>query len=111
MRVFRKARLVVALGVVAAVAAGVSYAAIPSSNGTISACLDAKGGLKVIDVETGGTCGANTKLLTWNQQGPPGTPGPKGDPGTPGVSMGFEFYGLNKTVYIDGNAGATVGTL
>jgi hypothetical protein len=37
------------------VAAGVSYAAIPSSNGTISACKDNKGQLRVIDAEAGAT--------------------------------------------------------
>ena len=84
MRIFRKARLVVALGVVAAVAAGVSYAAIPSSNGTISACLDAGGGLKVIDVETGGTCSPGKQLLTWNQQGPQGIQGAQGPQGPAG---------------------------
>ena len=100
MRILRKAKWIAALGVVAAVAAGVSYAAIPSLNGTISACVDAKGGLKVIDVDNGASCGANTTPLTWNlrgpqgmpgpqglagPQGPTGTQGPKGDPGSQGV--------------------------
>ena len=59
---------------VAAVAAvaGVAYGAIPSSNGTITACVDSKGALKVIDAEAGATCGAGKQSLTWNQQGPAG---------------------------------------
>ncbi len=84
MRIFSRARWVVALGAVAAVAAGVSYAAIPSSNGTISACLDAGGGLKVIDVDTGGACSAGKQLITWNQQGPQGIQGPQGPAGPQG---------------------------
>jgi hypothetical protein len=96
-RTIKGARWVVLPAIVAAVAAaGIAHAAIPSSNGTISACLDAKGALKVIDAEAGTTCAAGREPLTWNQQGPqgaPGVPGPKGDPGlqgAPGVS-GYEL--------------------
>jgi hypothetical protein len=70
-----KLSLFILAGAVLAIAAGVSYAAIPSSTGTISACKDTKGALKVIDAEAGQTCGANQQLLTWNQQGPPGPAG------------------------------------
>ena len=79
----RRAVWILVLGVLA-IGAGVSYAAIPSSNGTISACLDAKGALKVIDAEAGTTCGTGRQLLTWNQQGPQGVPGPQGPKGDPG---------------------------
>lgn len=85
MRTFRKARWIVVAGVLAAVAASVSYAAIPSLNGTISACLDAKGTLKVIDVDAGGSCAANNQLLAWNQTGPQGNPGPQGQQGAQGA--------------------------
>lgn len=74
-----KRTLVIAL--VAAVAvAGTSfaYAAIPSANGTISACKDSKGSLKVIDAEGGQTCNGNQQLLSWNQQGPAGQDGVSG---------------------------------
>jgi hypothetical protein len=71
--------LVVALLALAAVAATASaYAAIPSANGTISACKDLKGSLKVIDTEAGQACNNNQQLLTWNQQGPAGQPGQDG---------------------------------
>ena len=70
----KKLALVLALAALA-VAAGVGYAAIPAANGTISACKDAKGTLKVIDAESGQTCNANQQLLQWNQQGPPGFSG------------------------------------
>lgn len=71
-----RAALVVAALVIGI--AGVSYAAIPASNGTITACKDNKGILKVIDAEAGQTCSANQQLLTWNQQGPAGPQGPAG---------------------------------
>ena len=57
------------------VAAGAGYAAIPASNGTISACKDNKGALRVIDAEAGQTCNTNQQLLTWNQHGPAATAG------------------------------------
>ena len=55
--------------------AGVSYAAIPAADGTITACKDNKGVLKVIDAEAGQTCGPNQQQLTWNEQGPAGISG------------------------------------
>lgn len=70
---------VIALLALAAVAATSSvYAAIPSANGTISACKDQKGALKVIDAESGQVCNGSQQLLTWNQQGPAGQPGQDG---------------------------------
>ena len=76
--------------VVAALAvgiAGVSYAAVPAANGTISACRDSKGTLKVIDAEAGQTCNANQQPLTWSQQGPPGPAGASGVSGYEVVSL------------------------
>ena len=74
-----KRTLLVALVAVAAVAAAsFAYAAIPSANGTISACKDSKGALKVIDADAGQTCNGNQQLLAWNQQGPQGPAGPAG---------------------------------
>jgi hypothetical protein len=67
--------------------ASVSYAAIPASNGTISACKDSKGALKVIDTEAGQACASNQQLLTWSQQGPAGPAGPEGAPGISGYQV------------------------
>jgi hypothetical protein len=66
---YRKAIIIGAL-LVAVAAARVGYAAIPSADGTISACKNSKGALKVIDAEAGQTCTDGQQLLTWNQQGP-----------------------------------------
>jgi hypothetical protein len=74
----KKLNILILAVAVLAIAAAVSYAAIPSSNGTISACKDNKGALKVIDAEAGQTCGTNQQLLTWNQQGPAGQDGVSG---------------------------------
>jgi hypothetical protein len=85
MHFLTRTRLVVftSLAIAVLAIAGVGDAAIPSGNGTISACKDNKGAVKVIDTEAGQSCPANQQLLNWNQQGPAG---PQGAPGTPGVS-------------------------
>jgi hypothetical protein len=70
-----RGRVALAVAAIVIGIAGVSYAAIPATNGTISACKDNKGGLKVIDAEAGQTCAGNQQLLTWNQQGQAGAPG------------------------------------
>ena len=70
-----KRTLIPLLAVLAVAVAGVGYAAIPAANGTITACKDSKGALKVIDAENGQACNANQQQLTWNQQGPQGPPG------------------------------------
>jgi hypothetical protein len=76
---------VIALVAAAAVAAAsVAYAAIPAANGTISACKDSKGALKVIDVEAGQACSGSQQLLAWSQQGPAGPQGPAGAQGPAG---------------------------
>lgn len=80
----KKLNILVLAAVVLGVAAGVAYAAIPSANGTISACKDNKGSLKVIDADAGQTCNPNQQLLTWNQQGPQGPIGPAGAQGAAG---------------------------
>jgi type VI secretion system secreted protein Hcp len=71
----------------------VAIAAIPGSNGVITACRVTtaganQGALRAIDVETtpAQTCGASETTLTFHQQGPPGPAGPQGDPGPPGDS-------------------------
>jgi hypothetical protein len=61
---------------VAAIAiAGVSYAAIPSSGGVISACKAKDGGIKLIDKEAGQNCSASQQLVEWNKQGQSGVSG------------------------------------
>lgn len=78
-------RLVLSIAVaLVAVAAGVAYAAIPGTDGVISACYAKGGDLHVIDADTGAQCKSSETALSWNQvgpQGPAGPAGPKGDPG------------------------------
>ena len=87
-----RAALVVAA--LATCVVGVSYAAIPAATGTISACKDNKGTLKVIDAEAGQTCNANQQLVSWNQQGPAGAQGPAGQDGVSGrqITYGKSTY-------------------
>ena len=92
----KKLHVIVAAVAFLAVAAGVGYASIPSSSGTISACRDNKGVLRVIDAEAGQTCANNQQLLTWNQQGPAGPPGPAGISGYETVIASADTNGDNE---------------
>jgi hypothetical protein len=77
------------VAVMALVAAGIGYAAIPDSSGVIHGCYSTKNGaLRVID--SAAKCANGEVALNWNQQGPKGDlgatgpQGPKGDTGTTG---------------------------
>lgn len=72
-----KRRVILLVAAVSAAAAVGAYASIPAGNGVITACLNAKGALKVIDGEAGESCGSQ-QTLTWNQQGPTGPAGTSG---------------------------------
>ncbi|MBE2317004.1 collagen-like protein [Solirubrobacter sp. CPCC 204708] len=86
MQVLRRSMVgtVVALGVTA----GIAYAAIPSGDGTIHACmLKEVGTIRLIDPGKSGLQGKCSGLetkLTWNQKGQPGPAGPQGEPGPRG---------------------------
>jgi len=63
---------------VLALAGGIAYAAIPDSNGVIHGCFKTVGGqLRVIDTSTT-SCLPSETAISWNQMGPPGTPGVSG---------------------------------
>ena len=72
---YRKLISLAALAVVVAAISGIGYAAIPGSNGVISACKKSDGSIKLIDKEAGQGCASNQQLVEWNQQGPAGEPG------------------------------------
>jgi len=56
--------------------AGVASASIPDSGGVIHGCRDTKSGaLRVIDTNTGQTCGKGEAALNWSQTGPAGPSG------------------------------------
>jgi hypothetical protein len=76
-------KAVVAVAALSLVASA-AYASIPSAIGTINACKDSKGALKVIDPEAGQTCNTNQQPLSWSQQGPVGPAGPAGTVGPAG---------------------------
>jgi hypothetical protein len=78
----RKTALVAATVAALLVLSGVALASIPSSDGTIYACVAKDGGLRLIDAEAGQSCDKNKEtLLKWNQQGPQGPAGPQGERG------------------------------
>ena len=57
---------------------GTSGAAIPGPGGVISACLDSKGAMRVIDAQAGAQCTNRERALTFNAAGQPGATGPTG---------------------------------
>ena len=66
------------------VAAGFAVAyAIPNPDGTISACYDDKGNLRVVDAGT--ACKSGETALQWSQAGPAGAPGADGAEGADGA--------------------------
>lgn len=66
--------------------AAAAVAAIPSAEGTISACYDLKLGIvRVIDAPTQ-KCTKFEKAISWNQRGPAGAPGVAGPAGADGVA-------------------------
>lgn len=73
---------------------GIAFAAIPGSDGTISACFKKTTKiLRVINAEDGQKCRSDERPLSWNQEGPagpsgsPGLPGPSGSPGPQGPAV------------------------
>jgi type VI secretion system secreted protein Hcp len=92
MSLFRspKRALKFALPTIAALGAGaaVGVAAIPSADGTITACIaNLDGAVRIIDAEGGVACDVNAeKTITWNQRGPAGPEGPVGPTGPQGAA-------------------------
>lgn len=69
---------------VAAVAAGVGYAAIPDGSGVIHGCYQREQGtLRVIDDATE-SCRSTETPISWSQAGPQGEVGPQGPAGPQG---------------------------
>ncbi len=85
-RTLRKPKLLIIAAIPAVlVVAAVAYAAIPASNGVISACISKNNGnLRAIDIDKSQTCASNEQMLTWNQQGAQGPAGPAGPVGPAG---------------------------
>ena len=97
----RLRRTIALAAVLAGGAAGIGYAAIPSSTGAISACKKADGSIKLIDKEAGQACGSSTQLVEWNRQGPAGPAGPP----DPAVAAFADRFGTGT-----GGAAAANGT-
>lgn len=119
----------VALGVLALALFGVSYAAIPGSDGVVNGCYaktdglllgHSKGDLRVVD--SGESCRSYEIALSWNQQGlkgapgpqglkgDPGLQGPKGDPGLPGLKGDMGDPGPQGPVEVSGYERVTTRT-
>ena len=83
---FRRVHLVTITGLAVLIAGTATLlAAIPSSDGVINGCYDAKGILRVVD--TGKPCGRGEISLQWNVKGATGLPGAAG-PAGPAGAMG-----------------------
>jgi hypothetical protein len=88
----RLVRALAGVAVVAAAAAGASYATahlISVSTTVIQACQNSGNGvLRVISDSSG--CHANETPISWNVQGPKGDPGPQGPQGPAGTVASFQ---------------------
>lgn len=62
--------------------AGLATASVPSADGVVHGCRNARGALRVIDTEAGARCARNEVALDWSQRGPVG---PKGEDGATGA--------------------------
>ena len=99
----QKLRLLVALPVatiltLSGYGAASLLAGASSSPATYYACL-ASGNLSKVGTKAR-VCPQGSKLITWNQVGPSGTPGAKGDTGAPGAKGDTGPAGLSASVAI-----------
>jgi hypothetical protein len=94
--VSRRALGAVLVGVAVLAVAGVASAAVPSADGTISACVGRKGAVRIIDAEAGQACARTEQALTWNQQAPAPAP-------APAIRSGLCRYNVPKTVQAGDN--------
>ncbi len=95
----RKWRLAVLGAAVAlAAASGIAYAAIPGSDGVIHGCVNASGGVRVIDPGAGGSCSTGESALNWNLTGAKGATGLQGSPGPTGNAGPAGSSGLERDV-------------
>ena len=63
---------VIGAALVLMIGGAVAYAQIPSTDGTVTACMvKTSGTIRLIDAEAGATCRSTEKQVTWNQAGSP----------------------------------------
>jgi hypothetical protein len=83
----RGVRMLLTATAMLAGAAGVALATIPGTDSVINGCYEKRTGiLRVLDTEAGKKCLSFESPISWNQQGPKGTPGPQGAQGPQGLS-------------------------
>jgi hypothetical protein len=81
----RGLRMFLGAAAIFVIAAGVAWAAIPGSSGTINGCYEKRTGiLRVIDAEAGKSCLSFETPISWNQRGPQGERGLQGERGAQG---------------------------
>lgn len=74
-----------ALGLAGGLLGGVAHATVPDADGVYTGCyVRTTGALRVIDYPAGQRCRSNELTVTWNRQGPTGSPGPTGSQGPQG---------------------------
>jgi hypothetical protein len=113
-RVVRRGTVASGALVVLLASTAVSFAAIPGTDGVISACYNSSsnpsGQLRVIDTQRGDKCAKNERPLTFNQTGPQGPAGPIGPAGPQGPTGATGPTGLTGPVGPAGPTGATGAT-
>jgi hypothetical protein len=98
----------VAGGLVLALVMGLAGFAIANNGDVIYACVNNNSGtVKIVDAET--VCAENSTLLSWNQQGVPGTDGTDGTDGTEGTDGAPGISGYEQVVQTEMLVDAQVG--
>lgn len=84
----RRRLVVLAAVALAALGAGIGFAAVPDSSGVVHACFAKRdGALRVIDTDAGGACNTSKETpLDWNRTGPQGATGAQGASGPQGAT-------------------------
>lgn len=105
--------------------AAIAYATVPSSDGTITGCYSVNGAkerggteLNVVDAQAT-SCARGQTSVSWNQQGPPGTPGTSvtstalqsGDASCPNGGSEFTAANGNVTYACNGQNGTTPSSI
>ncbi len=96
-------------GLLMAGAGAFAYAALVGGDAVIHACVDPRGGVRIIDAQSG-HCFSNETLVTWNEKGQQGATGATGAVGATGAAGPAGPAGATGPAGVPGIPGSTGAT-